>query len=152
MKPNQVWKWLRQQSIPQCCWFWRTGNAMEQAYLCWWRICREMNVFSRLEYHIFDDLYPFVAYLLTFTINMDTCKKYVVKVLNIGIEGKWRTLYPTIFVYENFHLTILREDWIAQFWNPRMEITWYWAHNWGACLCLQNPLDLKNYWLNSNQN
>jgi hypothetical protein len=32
---------------------------------CLWRICREINVFSRFEYHMFYVLYPFVIYLLT---------------------------------------------------------------------------------------
>jgi hypothetical protein len=31
--------------------FRRTGKVMEQVYQCWWRICRELNVFfSRFEY------------------------------------------------------------------------------------------------------
>jgi hypothetical protein len=28
-----------------CCGFPRTGKAMGQVCRCWWRICREMNVF-----------------------------------------------------------------------------------------------------------
>jgi hypothetical protein len=28
-----------------CCGFRRTGKAMGQVYQCWWRICREINVF-----------------------------------------------------------------------------------------------------------
>jgi hypothetical protein len=32
---------------------------------CWWRIFREIKVFSRFEYYIFYVLYPFVTYLLT---------------------------------------------------------------------------------------
>jgi hypothetical protein len=32
---------------------------MGQVYQCWWRICREINVFSRFEYHKFYVLYPF---------------------------------------------------------------------------------------------
>jgi hypothetical protein len=46
-----------------CCGFRRTGKAMGQVYLCWWRICREINVF-RFEYHMFYVLYPFVTFLL----------------------------------------------------------------------------------------
>jgi hypothetical protein len=46
-----------------CCGFRRTGKAMGQVYQCW-RICREMNVFSRFEYLILYVLYPFVTYLL----------------------------------------------------------------------------------------
>jgi hypothetical protein len=38
---------------------------MGQAYQCWWRICREINVFSRFKYHMFHVLDPFVTYLLT---------------------------------------------------------------------------------------
>jgi hypothetical protein len=31
-----------------------TGKAMGQVYQCWWRICRETNVFfPRFEYHMF---------------------------------------------------------------------------------------------------
>jgi hypothetical protein len=29
----------------QCCGIRRTGKAMGQVYQCWWRICREINVF-----------------------------------------------------------------------------------------------------------
>jgi hypothetical protein len=42
-----------------------TGKAMGQVYQCWWRICREINVFPRFEYHMFYILYPFVTCLLT---------------------------------------------------------------------------------------
>jgi hypothetical protein len=63
MMPDQERKWLRQQS--KDCVFQRTGKAMGQIYQCWWWICREKNVFSRLEYHIFYVLYPFLTYLLT---------------------------------------------------------------------------------------
>jgi hypothetical protein len=67
VRKSQVRKWLRQQfKTFLCCGFRRTGKAMGQAYQCWWRICREINVFvSRLEYHIFYVLYPFVTYLMT---------------------------------------------------------------------------------------
>jgi hypothetical protein len=34
------------------CGFRRTCKAMEQVYQCWWRICREINAFSRFEYHV----------------------------------------------------------------------------------------------------
>jgi hypothetical protein len=42
-----------------------TGKAKGQLYQCWWRICREINVSSRFEYHMFYVLYPLVTYLLT---------------------------------------------------------------------------------------
>jgi hypothetical protein len=38
---------------------------MGHVYQCWWRICREINVLSRFEYHMFYVLYPFVSCLLT---------------------------------------------------------------------------------------
>jgi hypothetical protein len=47
-----------------CCGFRRTGKAMGQVYQCLWRICREINVLSRFEYHMFYVLYPFVSHLL----------------------------------------------------------------------------------------
>jgi hypothetical protein len=34
-----------------CCGFQCTGKVMGQVYQ-WWRICREVNVFSRFEYHV----------------------------------------------------------------------------------------------------
>jgi hypothetical protein len=48
-----------------CCGFRRSGKAMGQVYQCWWRVCREINVFSKFECHMFYVLYPFVTYLLT---------------------------------------------------------------------------------------
>jgi hypothetical protein len=48
-----------------CCGFQCTGKAMGQVYQCCWRICREINVFTRFEYHMFYVSYPFVTYLLT---------------------------------------------------------------------------------------
>jgi histone-lysine N-methyltransferase SETMAR len=47
-----------------CCGFWHTGKVIGQVYQCWWRICREINVFSRFEYHVFYILYKFVTCLL----------------------------------------------------------------------------------------
>jgi hypothetical protein len=38
---------------------------MRQIYQCWWRIRREINVYSRFEYYMFYVFYPFVTYLLT---------------------------------------------------------------------------------------
>jgi hypothetical protein len=46
------------------CGFRSTGKAMGQVYQCWWRICRERNVFFRFECHMFCVLYSFVTYLL----------------------------------------------------------------------------------------
>jgi hypothetical protein len=34
-------------------------------YQCWWRLCGEINVFSRIECHMFYVSYTFVSYLLT---------------------------------------------------------------------------------------
>jgi hypothetical protein len=42
------------------CGFRRTGKAMGHVNQCWWTICREINVFPRLEYHMFCVLYPSV--------------------------------------------------------------------------------------------
>jgi hypothetical protein len=40
------------QKTSMCCGFRRTGKAMGQVYQCWWKICREINAFSRFEYHM----------------------------------------------------------------------------------------------------
>jgi hypothetical protein len=52
-----------------CCGFRSAGKAMEQVYQCWWRICREIKILSRFEYHMFYGLYPFVSYLLSLPRN-----------------------------------------------------------------------------------
>jgi hypothetical protein len=39
--------------ILECCGLRRTGKAMGRVYQCWWRICGEINVFSRLECNMF---------------------------------------------------------------------------------------------------
>jgi hypothetical protein len=36
----------------QKTWVSTTGKAVGQIYQCWWRICPEINVFSRFEYHV----------------------------------------------------------------------------------------------------
>jgi hypothetical protein len=50
------------------CRFWRTDKAVEQECQCWWRVCLEINVFSRFKYCTFYVLYPFVTYLLTLLV------------------------------------------------------------------------------------
>jgi hypothetical protein len=62
LKP-EARKWLRQRS--EDCGCPRTGKAMGKVYQCWWRICREVNVFCRFKYRMFCDLYQFMTYLLT---------------------------------------------------------------------------------------
>jgi hypothetical protein len=36
-----------------CCRFRHTVKVMGQVYQCWWRMCQEINVFSRFEYQMF---------------------------------------------------------------------------------------------------
>jgi hypothetical protein len=48
-----------------CSGFRSTGKAMGQRYHCWRRVCREVNVFARFEYHAFHFSYSFAAYFLT---------------------------------------------------------------------------------------
>jgi hypothetical protein len=48
-----------------CCGFRRTSKTMGHVYQCWWRICREINVFFfRFEYDFVLRFNPFVTYLL----------------------------------------------------------------------------------------
>jgi hypothetical protein len=45
-----------------CCGSRRPGKAKGQVYECWWRTCREINVFFfTFECHMFYVLYPFVT-------------------------------------------------------------------------------------------
>jgi hypothetical protein len=46
MMPNQVQKWLRQQSEDFYAAGFDTLVLMGHVHQCWWRICRETNVFS----------------------------------------------------------------------------------------------------------
>jgi hypothetical protein len=48
-----------------CCRFQRTGKAMGKVYQCWWRTCRETNVFSRFQYHMFYVLYMYICGIFT---------------------------------------------------------------------------------------
>jgi hypothetical protein len=46
---TEVEKWLRQQSKGLLCrGFRRAGKAMGQVYQCWWRTCREINVYFQV--------------------------------------------------------------------------------------------------------
>jgi hypothetical protein len=47
-----------------CCGFRRIGKAMGQVCQCWWKVCREIIIFSGLKYHMYCVLYQFVTYLL----------------------------------------------------------------------------------------
>jgi hypothetical protein len=62
---TEVRKWLRQQSKDFYAWFRRTCKAMRQVYQCWWRICREINVFPGSNITCVTFLYPFVVCLPT---------------------------------------------------------------------------------------
>jgi hypothetical protein len=49
----EVRKWLTKVAETTvkrilCCGFRRTGKVMVQVYQCWWRICREINVFFQV--------------------------------------------------------------------------------------------------------
>jgi hypothetical protein len=68
-----------------CCGFRLTGKAMGQVYQCWWRICQEVNVFFRFEYHMFYVLYPFVTHLLTLPRAL----------INFGVSSKHTEEQPT---------------------------------------------------------
>jgi hypothetical protein len=70
MMPDQVQKWLREQSKGfYAVGFRHNGKAMGQVSRCWWRCCWEIHVYSRFEHHMFYVLHPFVTYLLTLPHN-----------------------------------------------------------------------------------
>jgi hypothetical protein len=66
MMPNQVRKWLRQQSKGlYAAGFDALVKRWDKCISVGGGLCREINVFvSRFEYHMFYVLYPFVTYLL----------------------------------------------------------------------------------------
>jgi hypothetical protein len=64
---------------------------MGQANQCWWRICREINVLSRFEYHTFYFLCPLVTYLLTLSRTMLTSARlYAVEWLDDWRMINWK--------------------------------------------------------------
>jgi hypothetical protein len=68
-----------------CCGFRRTGKPMEQVYQCCWRTCREINVFRRIDYHMFYVLYQFVTHFMTLPRNiskmcLQTTRKFKTRV------------------------------------------------------------------------
>jgi hypothetical protein len=68
---TEEWKWLRRRSKNfHACGLRSTGKVMGQVHHCWWRICREINISSRLEFYMFYVLYPVVTYLLSFPRTM----------------------------------------------------------------------------------
>jgi hypothetical protein len=98
-----------------CCGFRRTGKAIRQAYQCWWRIYREIHVFSRFEYQIFYVLYQFVTYLLTLlrVTRRPQCLQ------EPTTERKCNPILPTIFItlyLPKFHRTVAFH---SPSWLPR---------------------------------
>jgi hypothetical protein len=78
-----------------CYGFRRNSKAMGQVYQCWWKICREINVFPRFEYHMFYFLYPFGTYLLT------------LRHINTAVKLAAPVFYPNV-TNINFLLVIFR--------------------------------------------
>jgi hypothetical protein len=72
LKRRCVSRWDKSKKRLLCYGFRRTGKAMGQVYPCWWRLCREINVLSKFEYHMFYVLYPFVTYLLALSPTSST--------------------------------------------------------------------------------
>jgi hypothetical protein len=81
------------------CRFRRTGNAMGQVYQCWWRICREINVFTVSNITCFTfyiHLWP-VAWL-----------SLVVSILTVSLNNKFKELFSKLKDWVSFEDT----DWI----------------------------------------
>jgi hypothetical protein len=80
-----------------CCGYRRTGKAMGQVCQCWLRICREMNVFPRFNYHMSHVLYRFVTSLLTLPRKMiqDRCFKSQLVI----DTGEYRSSEATVKVF-----------------------------------------------------
>jgi hypothetical protein len=76
----------RQKSL--CRGFRRTGKAMGQVYQCWWRMCREINVFPKFQYHMF--------YLLTdspsYRVRETTLPELTV--LSTSCDTHWKVEIP----------------------------------------------------------
>jgi hypothetical protein len=77
-----------------CYGFRSTDKAMGQVYQCWWRICRETNVFLRFEYHKFYILYPFLNYLLTLPRVYRDCFESLTSDRFFAISRKWLCCFP----------------------------------------------------------
>jgi hypothetical protein len=72
---------------------------MGQVYQCWWRVYREINVYTRFEHGIFYVLYPFVTYLLTVprtrSYFLYSCKVAYVAVMYPRRRLRQKTAKPT---------------------------------------------------------
>jgi hypothetical protein len=104
MIPEQVAlvrKWLRQESkdFYAACF---VVKQWDKSYQCWWRLCREMNVFPRFEYHMFYVLYIFVTYLLTLPPTLHPVSflalyfRTHILMTSVTSHTRWRTLVPVI--------------------------------------------------------
>jgi hypothetical protein len=121
---------------------------MGQVYLCWWWICREINIyFSRFQYHMFYVLYPFLPYLVTLP-RMSSLfaagnaagnwKRFV----DSPVPGMWeqRTIFFLVKCTETSVLTLGCEVVVARFiaaWNTcwdcyRSSTTQLWNANMPA--------------------
>jgi hypothetical protein len=99
---TELQKWLKQNEKLLLCGFQRTNVAMGQVYRCLWRICREINVFPRFEYHMFYVLYPYAISLLTFFL---ISSKYNLKTLSFNTKFIY-----IILIHHNLNCHILRPD------------------------------------------
>jgi hypothetical protein len=76
-----------------CCGCRRNGKAMGQLHWCWWRICPEINVFSRFQYLVFYVLYPFGTYLLT--LSYESYRQLVGLLGQVTTRSQGRYLHRT---------------------------------------------------------
>jgi hypothetical protein len=86
-------------------------------YQCWWRICRDINVFARFEYHMFYVLYSFVTYLLTFPRYKFFYPTNFIRIFDLGLRlhdhtepeillSCFNTKFPFIYFY-NFTTNLI---------------------------------------------
>jgi hypothetical protein len=125
----------------QCCGFQCAGKAMRQVYQCWWRICREINVFfSRFKYHTFYILYPYIhlwpVYWLSFVNEIAQIHEQSQYIFNVVFYetrscGKNKKLWEKLTTFLSLHIEHLtsyrlhRKHHVQQFF--------YWT----MCICCQ---------------
>jgi hypothetical protein len=88
-----------------CCGFRRTGKAAEQVYQCWWRICREINVFrgsNIMCFTFYINLWPvcwlsLVSYVTTLSVAENTQRQcydnqWMMNQKGFGRKPQWPNL------------------------------------------------------------
>jgi hypothetical protein len=101
-----------------CCGFQHTGKAMTRVYQCWWRLCREINVFSKFKYHVI----CFISICDLFIDSSSYMIGYRMKCFPAGVMETMVLIIKYRMILQHFHArkftathsNALKTKWLAQ--------------------------------------